>query len=128
MNVRIGIMGFGRIGRNIFRIVYPRTDIEVTAIVDVAHPKSLEYLLKFDTVHGRFREPVSVIGDAMYVKGHQVQMITAAEPGVGVTPNHFSLIRDIVPSSFMHSMAFSTLLRRATLSLRKGIEKTRPVE
>lgn len=81
MNVRIGIMGFGRIGRNIFRIVYPRTDIEVTAIVDVAHPKSLEYLLKFDTVHGRFQEPVSVIGDAMYVKGHQVQMITAAEPG-----------------------------------------------
>jgi glyceraldehyde 3-phosphate dehydrogenase len=74
-------MGFGRIGRNIFRIVYPRNDIEVSAVVDIADPKSLEYLLKFDTVHGRFREPVSVVGDAMYVKGHQVRMITAAEPG-----------------------------------------------
>ncbi len=81
MNVRIGIMGFGRIGRNIFRIVYPRDDIEVRAIVDVADPKGLEYLLKFDTVHGRFRDPVSVVGSAMYVKGRQIQMITAREPG-----------------------------------------------
>lgn len=82
MNIRIGIMGFGRIGRNIFRILYPRDDIEVTAVVDVADPKGLEYLLKFDTVHGRFEEPVSIVGDAMYVKGHQVRMITAAEPGM----------------------------------------------
>jgi len=81
MNVRIGIMGFGRIGRNIFRIVYPRDDIEVRAIVDVADSKGLEYLLKFDTVHGRFRDPVSVVGSAMYVKGRQIQMITAREPG-----------------------------------------------
>ena len=81
MNVRIGIMGFGRIGRNLFRIVYPRDDIDVVAIVDIADPKGLEYLLKFDTVHGRFLEPVSVTGNAMYVKGKQIQMITAKEPG-----------------------------------------------
>ncbi len=57
MAIRIGIMGFGRIGRNVFRILYPRDDIEIVAIVDIADPKGLEYLLKFDTVHGRFREP-----------------------------------------------------------------------
>ena len=81
MTVRVGIMGFGRIGRNIFRILHPRTDIEVVAIVDIADPKGLEYLLKFDTVHGRFREPVRVQDGAMYAKGRQIRMITAREPG-----------------------------------------------
>ena len=54
--------------------------------------------------------------------------VSAAEPGFGATPNHFSLSFARVPSSFMHSIAFSTLLRSAALSLRNGIEKTRPVE
>jgi glyceraldehyde 3-phosphate dehydrogenase len=81
MPVRVGIMGFGRIGRNVFRIVYPRDDIRVEAIVDVADPAALEYLLRFDTVHGRFRDPVSVVGDAMYVQGRQVRMIKATAPG-----------------------------------------------
>ena len=81
MTVRVGIMGFGRIGRNIFRILHPREDIEVVAIVDVAEPASLEYLLKFDTVHGRFREPIRVVGNSMYAKGRQIQMVTAREPG-----------------------------------------------
>jgi glyceraldehyde 3-phosphate dehydrogenase len=81
MAVRIGIMGFGRIGRNVFRILYPRDDIEIAAIVDIAEPKSLEYLLKFDTVHGRFREPVWVSGDAMYCKGKQIRMLQERAPG-----------------------------------------------
>src|SRR6056297_1053124 len=81
MTVRVGIMGFGRIGRNIFRILHSREDIEVVAICDIADPKGLEYLLKFDTVHGRFREPVRVEGQAMYAKGRQIKMITAREPG-----------------------------------------------
>jgi glyceraldehyde 3-phosphate dehydrogenase len=81
MAIRIGIMGFGRIGRNVFRILYPRDDIEIAAIVDVAEPRSLEYLLKFDTVHGRFREPVRVVDDAMYIKGRQVRVLQAKAPG-----------------------------------------------
>jgi glyceraldehyde 3-phosphate dehydrogenase len=81
MPVRVGIMGFGRIGRNVFRIVYPRDDIRVEAIVDVADPAALEYLLRFDTVHGRFKDPVSVVGDAMYVQGRQIRMLKATAPG-----------------------------------------------
>lgn len=81
MSVRVGLMGFGRIGRNVFRIVYPRDDIEVAAIVDLAEPKSLEYLLKFDTVHGRFREPVWVSGDVLYCKGRRIQMLQRRAPG-----------------------------------------------
>ena len=72
---RIGIMGFGRIGRNVFRILYPQDEIEVVAIVDIAAPEALEYLLRFDTVHGRFPDPISVTGDAMYVKGRKVRLL-----------------------------------------------------
>ena len=82
MSVRVGIMGFGRIGRNAFRIIqrdHPR--IEVAAIVDIADPKALEYLLRFDTVHGPFSEPISVKGNAMYHRGRQIRMVTAKEPG-----------------------------------------------
>jgi glyceraldehyde 3-phosphate dehydrogenase len=81
MAIRIGIMGFGRIGRNVFRILYPRDDIEVVAIVDIADPKGLEYLLRFDTVHGRFDEPVWVSGDSMYAKGRQIRMLQRRAPG-----------------------------------------------
>ncbi len=81
MAIRVGIMGFGRIGRNVFRILHPRDDIEIAAIVDIADPKALEYLLKFDTVHGRFLEPVWVTGEFMYSKGRQIRMLQRKAPG-----------------------------------------------
>jgi len=81
MSIRIGIMGFGRIGRNVFRILYPRDDIEVQAIVDIADPKALEYLLKFDTVHGPFLEPVWITGEFLYAKGRQIRMLQKKAPG-----------------------------------------------
>ncbi|MDM7914259.1 MAG: type I glyceraldehyde-3-phosphate dehydrogenase [Candidatus Eisenbacteria bacterium] len=82
MSVRVGIMGFGRIGRNAFRIItQSHPGIEVVAIVDVADPKALEYLLRFDTVHGPFTESFSVKGDAMYHRGRQIRMLTKREPG-----------------------------------------------
>jgi glyceraldehyde 3-phosphate dehydrogenase len=74
-------MGFGRIGRNVFRILYPRDDIQTVAIVDVAEPRALEYLLKFDTVHGRFKEPVWVKGDQLYAGGRRIRMLQQTAPG-----------------------------------------------
>lgn len=82
MSVRVGIMGFGRIGRNAFRIIQQaHPGIEVVAIVDIADPKALEYLLKFDTVHGQFEEEFSVKGNAMYHRGRQIRMLTERAPG-----------------------------------------------
>ena len=81
MPIRVGIMGFGRIGRNVFRLLYPRDDIEIAAIVDLARPEALEYLLKFDTVHGRFTEPVRVAHSAMYIKGRQIRILQERAPG-----------------------------------------------
>ena len=60
MSIRIAIMGFGRMGRNIFRAVYGRDDIQVVAINDIAAPAAMEYLLRFDSLHGRFSDPVRI--------------------------------------------------------------------
>ncbi len=51
---RIGLMGFGRIGRNVFRLLHDRDDLDVVAIADIADPEALTYLLKYDSIYGRF--------------------------------------------------------------------------
>jgi glyceraldehyde 3-phosphate dehydrogenase len=55
---RIGLMGFGRIGRNVFRLLHDRDDLDIVAIADIAKPEALTYLLKYDSIYGRF--PVDV--------------------------------------------------------------------
>jgi glyceraldehyde 3-phosphate dehydrogenase len=55
---RIGLMGFGRIGRNVFRLLHDRDDMDIVAIADIAEPAALTYLLKYDSIYGRF--PVDV--------------------------------------------------------------------
>jgi len=74
-------MGFGRMGRNIFRAVYPRDDIEIVAINDIADPRAMEYLLRFDSLHGRFRDPVRIMDGYLYAKGHRIPFFQEAEPG-----------------------------------------------
>jgi glyceraldehyde 3-phosphate dehydrogenase len=79
--VRIGLMGFGRIGRNLFRILYDRDDIRLSAICDTADHKSLEYLLRFDTILGRFPDEVSIQNGNLYVVGRQIPMLSDKDPG-----------------------------------------------
>jgi len=79
--VGIGLMGFGRIGRNLFRILYQSEDIRLRAISDIADHKALEYLLRFDTILGPFPDEVSVKDEHLYVAGRQIPMLSAKEPG-----------------------------------------------
>ncbi|HIA01841.1 MAG TPA: aldehyde dehydrogenase [Myxococcales bacterium] len=81
MAIRVGLMGFGRIGRNLFRILYKREDVEIVAISDIADHLGLEYLLKYDTIMGRFPETVSVKNGFLYVRGKQIKMLSGREPG-----------------------------------------------
>jgi len=74
-------MGFGRLGRNVFRIVYPRDDVEIVAINELADSRSMEYLLRYDSLHGTFDEPVRVIDDALYAKGRRIPVLHHKEPG-----------------------------------------------
>lgn len=73
-------MGLGRIGRNIFRILHTQHHIEVVAIADIVDPEALGYLLNYDTVFGRFPDPVFVKGQSLFVKGREVQVVQAKEP------------------------------------------------
>ncbi|MFH1103963.1 MAG: glyceraldehyde 3-phosphate dehydrogenase NAD-binding domain-containing protein [Actinomycetota bacterium] len=78
---RIGLMGFGRIGRNVFRQLRDRSDLEVAAIVDVADPAALAYLLEYDTIFGRFPEPVSFADGHLIVGSRRIPMRSDANPG-----------------------------------------------
>ncbi len=81
MPTRIGLMGLGRIGRNIFRILYDNDDFRIAAISDVADHAALAYLLRFDTILGRFPDEVSVKDGHLYAAGRQVAMLSGEHPG-----------------------------------------------
>jgi glyceraldehyde 3-phosphate dehydrogenase len=75
MPTRIGLMGLGRIGRNIFRILHNSDDIRIEAISDVADTTGLVYLLRFDTILGRFPGEISARDGHIYVAGRQIKML-----------------------------------------------------
>ena len=78
---RIGLMGFGRIGRNVFRKVYDHPDFEVAAIVDISDPAGLTYLLKYDSIYGRFPVPIELSDGAIFLDGRRIPFNDAREPG-----------------------------------------------
>lgn len=79
--VRVGLMGFGRIGRSLFRLLHDDEDAHLTAISDTADHEGLVYLLRFDTIHGRFRDEVELVDDHVYSGGRRTRMLSGAEPG-----------------------------------------------
>lgn len=81
MTLRVALNGFGRIGRNIFRVLYERDDIVIAVISDVAAPENLLYLLKHDTLAGRFREPVELVGGALVARGRLIPFANGKAPG-----------------------------------------------
>ena len=80
MACRIGINGFGRIGRMVMRRALTLSDVEVVAINDLAHVGDLAYLLKYDSVHGLFPGEVSHTEHAILVNGKGMQFSSEKEP------------------------------------------------
>ncbi|HEX5135107.1 MAG TPA: type I glyceraldehyde-3-phosphate dehydrogenase [Thermoanaerobaculia bacterium] len=80
MTVRVGINGFGRIGRSVFRILSGRDDMEVVCVNDLYDNEQLAYLLKYDTVMRVFQREVTADADAMYVDGRKVVMTEEKDP------------------------------------------------
>ncbi len=80
MATRVGINGFGRIGRSVFRILSERDDINVVCINDLFENEQLAYLLKYDTVMGIFKKDVSATDDALYVGDQKVAMTEHRDP------------------------------------------------
>ena len=80
MVIQVGINGFGRIGRSVFRIISERNDMEVVAINDLFENEQLAYLLKYDTVMGIFDKEVTADKDAMTVDNQRVVMTEHRDP------------------------------------------------
>src|SRR6201992_2600206 len=83
MAIKVGINGYGRIGRNILRALYEGRhggDIKIVAINDLGDANTNAHLTRFDTAHGRFRGDVHVDGDAMVVNGDRIKVVAQRDP------------------------------------------------
>ncbi len=82
MTIKIGINGFGRIGRMVFRAAVQNfaNDIEIVGINDLLEPDYLAYMLKYDSVHGRFKGDVSVDGNTLVVNGKKIRLTAVKNP------------------------------------------------
>jgi len=81
MAIKVGINGFGRIGRMVFRAAVQNfSDIEVVGINDLLEPDYLAYMLKYDSVHGRFKGDVSLEGNHLIVNGRKIRLTQERDP------------------------------------------------
>jgi len=82
MTIKVGINGFGRIGRMVFRAAVQNfaSDIEVVAINDLLEPDYLAYMLQYDSVHGRFKGQVAVDGHTLIVNGKRIRLTALKDP------------------------------------------------
>jgi glyceraldehyde 3-phosphate dehydrogenase len=81
MAIKLGINGFGRIGRMVFRAaVRDFSDIEIVGINDLLEPDYLAYMLKYDSVHGQFKGEISVEGNTLVVNGKRIRLTALRDP------------------------------------------------
>ncbi|WP_077301139.1 type I glyceraldehyde-3-phosphate dehydrogenase [Virgibacillus pantothenticus] len=80
MAVKVGINGFGRIGRLVFRLALQNDDVEVVAINDLTDANMLAHLLKYDSIHGILEEEVSVNGSNIVVGGKEIKVMSERDP------------------------------------------------
>jgi len=80
MTIKVGINGFGRIGRIVFRAAQQRSDIEIVAINDLLDADYMAYMLKYDSTHGRFDGTVEVQDGALIVNGKKIRVTAEKDP------------------------------------------------
>ena len=117
MTVRVGINGFGRIGRNFVRAVLASgADVEVVAINDLTSSETLAHLLRYDSTQGRFNGTVTVDGDAIIVNGKRITVFAERDPGA---LNWASVGAEVV----VESTGLFTARDKAALHLNGGAKK-----
>ena len=83
MAIKVGINGFGRIGRMVFRAAVQNfPNIEVVGINDLLEPDYLAYMLKYDSVHGRFKGDIAVDGNTLIVNGKRIRLTAHKDPAL----------------------------------------------
>ena len=81
MAVKVGINGFGRIGRNVFRTAIGNSDIEIVAVNDLTTPATLAHLLKYDSILGNLKQAISADADSITVDGKKIKVFAERDPG-----------------------------------------------
>jgi glyceraldehyde 3-phosphate dehydrogenase len=107
MSIRVGVNGFGRIGRVFFRTALEASDIEVVGVNDLADAKTLAHLLKHDSVHGNLNAEVTSKGEAIFVNGREIRVCALKDPatlpwkelGVDIVVESTGLFRDTATAS-----------------------------
>jgi glyceraldehyde 3-phosphate dehydrogenase len=107
MSIRVGVNGFGRIGRVFFRTALQDSGIEVVGVNDLADAKTLAHLLKHDSVHGNLDAEVTAKGEAIFVNGREVRVCAIKDPaslpwkelGVDVVVESTGIFRDTATAS-----------------------------
>src|SRR5579875_1133630 len=85
MAIKVGINGYGRIGRNVLRALYEAkrtSEIQIVALNDIGDAKTNAHLTQYDTVHGRFTGEVKVDGDSMVVNGDRIRVLAERDPTI----------------------------------------------
>ncbi len=116
MAIKVGINGFGRIGRNVFRATMGDKDIDIVAVNDITDPKTLSYLLKYDSVLGSLKASVGSSADAITVEGKSIRVFKERDPGKIDWP---SLGVDLV----VESTGFFTNAEDAKKHMRGSVKK-----
>jgi len=80
MAVKVGINGFGRIGRNVFRAAFNNPEVDIVAVNDLTDANTLALLLKYDSVHGEFEAEVTAEGNALIVNGKKIHVLAEKDP------------------------------------------------
>jgi glyceraldehyde 3-phosphate dehydrogenase len=80
MSIKVGINGFGRIGRNLYRACMDNREIEFVAVNDITSAQTLAHLLKYDSVHGRLKQRVEVQESALLVDGRRIRVLSERDP------------------------------------------------
>jgi glyceraldehyde 3-phosphate dehydrogenase len=80
--IRVGINGFGRIGRAFLKVAWDREDIEVVAVNDLGDVANMAYLLKYDTVYRNWNHEIKVEGDSLVIDGRKVKVLAEKDPGL----------------------------------------------
>ncbi|MFW6149295.1 MAG: type I glyceraldehyde-3-phosphate dehydrogenase [Atribacterota bacterium] len=102
MSIKVGINGFGRIGRNVFRAALHDQDIDFVAVNDITDANTLAHLLKYDSVHGILKDEVKVKNDVIEVAGREIKVLSVKDPaslpwkdlGVDIVIEATGLFRD----------------------------------
>ena len=114
--IKVGINGFGRIGRITFRAILKRDDVEVVAINDLLDVNHLAYLLKYDSVHGKLEDSISVDQNSLVVNGNRIRVTAERNP---VDINWGEMNIDVVAEC----TGIFTSMEKASLHIKSGAKK-----